>query len=451
VCLNADGSPTRTPLTESQQCGALQVNPNFNPLLACYDLTRTSPLPASDGCPGSTSGEYILRPRRHPGVGAFSRTPSIKNWTFNLGVRFDYYDGITSAAQGEPRLGIAYNFKPTNTVCCASPTPAPWKRRSTRTWCWRARMQQPGDQRLPVEPGRPLRDHTPLSPGWRNEFHAGLQQAFGKYFVLDGEYIWKYTHKAFDFSVLGNTPITFRSSGRARRFPAMQSAAPCRTSTGSRRLWCSPAWRRASLNRRSAELAPRPAGSEVFRIDHDEKFSIHHAFAVPALEEGPWLGFNWRYDSGLVAGPVPCAGGNCANGRTEPIPSWTFPASRRISSSKRALLRERACDADHADQSERPLPGIAVRFDAAIRFPRRHGERRPQPAAHRIPQSLRCCRGPRQPLSRRQVQVERARDGGEPDEQRGAVQLPFHVQRNALRFAAGGDRDDRVPLLGFHF
>ena len=28
----------------------------------------------------------------------------------------------------------------------------------------------------------------------------------------------------------------------------------------------------------------------------------------------PWLSVNWRYDSGLVAGPVPCAGGNCANG-----------------------------------------------------------------------------------------------------------------------------------------
>ena len=26
------------------------------------------------------------------------------------------------------------------------------------------------------------------------------------------------------------------------------------------------------------------------------------------------MGFNWRYDSGLVAGPVPCAGGNCING-----------------------------------------------------------------------------------------------------------------------------------------
>jgi len=27
--------------------------------------------------------------------------------------------------------------------------------------------------------------------------------------VVSGEYIWKYTHNAFDFSVLGNTPITF--------------------------------------------------------------------------------------------------------------------------------------------------------------------------------------------------------------------------------------------------
>ena len=40
-------------------------------------------------------------------------------------------------------------------------------------------------------------------------FTPALQQAFGKYFVLDGEYIWKYTHKAYDFSVLGDSPITF--------------------------------------------------------------------------------------------------------------------------------------------------------------------------------------------------------------------------------------------------
>ena len=50
---------------------------------------------------------------------------------------------------------------------------------------------------------------TPLQSGRRNEYHAGLQQAVGRYLVIDGEYIWKYTHNGYDFSVLGNTPITF--------------------------------------------------------------------------------------------------------------------------------------------------------------------------------------------------------------------------------------------------
>ena len=43
-----------------------------------------------------------------------------------------------------------------------------------------------------------------LQPGFRNEFHAGFGQSLGRHFVIDGEYIWKYTHNAYDFSVLGN-------------------------------------------------------------------------------------------------------------------------------------------------------------------------------------------------------------------------------------------------------
>jgi len=27
--------------------------------------------------------------------------------------------------------------------------------------------------------------------------------------VVDGEYIWKYTQRGFDFSILGDSPITF--------------------------------------------------------------------------------------------------------------------------------------------------------------------------------------------------------------------------------------------------
>ena len=44
-----------------------------------------------------------------------------------------------------------------------------------------------------------------------------------------------------------------------------------------------------------------------FRIDHDEKFNqtTHLQYQVPRLRNS-WVGFNWRYDSGQVAGSVPC-------------------------------------------------------------------------------------------------------------------------------------------------
>ncbi len=59
-----------------------------------------------------------------------------------------------------------------------------------------------------------------LPAGYRNEFHAGLQQAFGKYLVVDGEYLWKYTHNAYDFSILGQRRRSLsRSLGTIRRFP----------------------------------------------------------------------------------------------------------------------------------------------------------------------------------------------------------------------------------------
>jgi hypothetical protein len=46
-----------------------------------------------------------------------------------------------------------------------------------------------------------------------------------------------------------------------------------------------------------------------FRIDHDEKFNqtTHLQYQIPG-KRGPWFGFNWRYDSGLVAGSTPCYG-----------------------------------------------------------------------------------------------------------------------------------------------
>ncbi len=53
----------------------------------------------------------------------------------------------------------------------------------------------------------------------------------------------------------------------------------------------------------------------MFRIDHDEHFNQTTHLQYQPWKRGPWIGFNWRYDSGLVAGAVPCFGGEaCANG-----------------------------------------------------------------------------------------------------------------------------------------
>src|SRR6202140_4201119 len=128
------------------------------------------------------------------------------NWSFNLGLRADFYNGLTTHKEPEPRLGVAYNIKKTNTVLRVSyarvvETPFNENLILSSLGC--------GNSVLNPLLGCTVSGTTPFAPGWRNEFHAGIQQAFGRYLVFSGEYIWKYTHNAYDFSILGNTPITF--------------------------------------------------------------------------------------------------------------------------------------------------------------------------------------------------------------------------------------------------
>jgi hypothetical protein len=319
VCLNANGSAYTGPgLTDPNQCGAaaLQVNPNFNPLLGCYDLTRTGTLPASDGCPNTTSGLYTFG--GHANIRELALyvqdTLTIKNWTFNLGLRFDYYDGITHARQAEPRLGIAYNFKPTGTVLRVSyartlETPFNENLVLASLGC-----NNPVVNALESSTISPCVTNAPLSPGWRNEFHAGLSQAFGRYFVLDGEYIWKYTHKAYDFSVLGDSPITFPIEWSRSKIPgfAIRGSMPNFHGLSAFVVMSHVAAR--FFEPQVSGIGATPEGSEVFRIDHDEQFNATTHLQYQPFKNGPWFSFNWRFDSGLVAGPVPCAGGNCANG-----------------------------------------------------------------------------------------------------------------------------------------
>ena len=147
-----------------------------------------------------------------------------------------------------------------------------------------------------------------LEPGFRNEFHAGLQQAFGKNIVISGDYIWKYTRNAFDFSILGSTPIFFPTDWHNSKIPGFVLRADV------------PNFHNVSafvvMSCVSARFFPPQvagAGATVgapglpFRIDHDERFNetTHVQYQIPGKRR-IWGGINWRYDSGLVAGALPC-------------------------------------------------------------------------------------------------------------------------------------------------
>ena len=230
----------------------------------------------------------------------------------NLGLRGDFYNGLTTHREAEPRVGAAYNIKRTNTVLRVS---------YART------METPFNENLVLSNegcANPVLNPlllcsgssvTPFSPGWRNEFHAGIQQAFGKYLVFSGEYIWKYTHNAYDFSVLGATPITFPIEWDRSKIPGYAGRVSVPNLHGFSALMVFSSVAARFFTPQIGGAGAVPSASGPFRIDHDEKFNMTAHIQYQPWKLGPWVGFNWRYDSGLVAGPAPCAGGqDCANG-----------------------------------------------------------------------------------------------------------------------------------------
>jgi hypothetical protein len=276
------------------------VNPNgtYNSVLAPYDLTRGGSLYNFFGHTDVKELALYVEDQIKAG-----------NWLFNVGIRGDLYNGLTVARQAEPRVGVAYSLKPTGTVLRVS---------YART------LESPFNENLVLSSSgcsnavlAPLLLCTPgvsgtLQPGFRNEFHAGFQQAAGKNFVFSGDYIWKYTHNAFDFSVLGNTPITFPIDWHNSKIPgfALRADVPNYHNISAFVVMSSVAARFFPPQVAGAGATVGQSGYP-FRIDHDERFNetTHLQYQIPGTGFlRPWIGFNWRYDSGLVAGSVPCYG-----------------------------------------------------------------------------------------------------------------------------------------------
>ena len=311
-CLDSTGAPVPG-FTDPSQCAGSGFQPNiaanpaatspFQPFLGCFDLTRPNPA-AADGCALGASSLFPFN--GHTDVKLLSMyiqdTITKGNWTFNLGLRGDFYNGLATHKEGEPRLGIAYNIKPTNTVLRVSyarvlETPFNENLVLSSTGCNSAVIAA----LVPCVP-------APFQPGWRNEFHAGLEQAFGKHLVFSGEYIWKYTRNSYDFSILGATPITFPIDWHNSKITGFAGRVSVPNYHGFTALFVF-----SSVNARFFPPQIGGLGTTVgqsglpFRIDHDEKFNETTHLQYQVGKRGPWFGFNWRFDSGLVAGAIPFA------------------------------------------------------------------------------------------------------------------------------------------------
>jgi hypothetical protein len=320
-CLDSSGSPFWTGNSPSNpndpsQCASLGLqqndgvnNPNiaaFNPLLGCFDLTRPTPS-SNDPCISAASTVFPFSGHTDIKLLSLYVQDAITkgNWSINLGLRGDIYNGLTTHSEAQPRLGVAYNIKKTNTVLRASyarilETPFNENLVLSSTGC--------GDPVLNPLLSCVSNSFTPFSPGWRNEFHVGLQQAAGRYLVFSGEYVWKYTHNAYDFGVFGSTPLTFPIEWNNSKIPAIAGRVSVPNYHGFSALFVfsSVASRFFTPQIGGAGAAPDVIGA--FRIDHDERFNQTTHLQYQIGKRGPWLGFNWRYDSGLVAGAVPVAG-----------------------------------------------------------------------------------------------------------------------------------------------
>ena len=293
ACFDAGGNPVAKPA----QCGPTTTpNPDFNPILLPYDLTAGGRLYSYHG--QSDVKQLALYGQDQITAG---------RWLFSLGVRGDFYNGLSVQRQAEPRVGISYNIPSTGTVLRVSyartqETPFNENLVLASRGCANPVIQAIFLTLGPCDP-------APFNPGIRSEYHAGLAQSIGKHFVLNGDYITKYTHNAFDFSVLGATPITFPIAQHNSKIPGFTLSGTLTEVKGltARVTMSSVAARFFNPQIGGVGATASSPGGAPFRIDHDERFNqtTHVEYKMP-FRKSLYYALNWKFDSGLVAGAVPC-------------------------------------------------------------------------------------------------------------------------------------------------
>ncbi|HZE70594.1 MAG TPA: TonB-dependent receptor [Pyrinomonadaceae bacterium] len=290
---------SHTFLTEGFQFGI--TDPEFNdpesksflPGLLPFDLTR-------GGSPFAFHGHADIKQEAL----FVQDNITLGNANISLGLRFDNYNGITHDRLLEPRLGISYLVKRTNTILRGA---------YTRT------LETPYNENLVLSSATGAgglangilgdTSNLPLRPGRRNQFNVGFQQALGRHVVIDGDYFNKRTTNAYDFNVLFNTSIAFPISWAKSKLDGVSMRVNLTDYKGFSAFTVAGHTRARFFPPESGGLffnSDLPTG--VFRIDHDQQFEqttqLQYQFRQ-WKRVAPYFDFTWRYDSGLVSGAVP--------------------------------------------------------------------------------------------------------------------------------------------------
>jgi len=294
VCLDGEGNPLLLPdVTDPAACGTINpsyvANPNLLPGIVPYDLTRGGSLFNFHGTHNINQYAFYIQD-----------TITLGRLTIDAGLRDDQYNGLVSANGIQPRLGLSYLIKPTNTVLRAS---------YARTF------ETPFNENLILSSGTGaggLAENvfgsvsTPIQPGSRNVFDTGFQQGVGRWLIIDTDYFWKYTRNAYDFSVLFNTPITFPISWHNSKLDGVTARVSTINLRGFQAY--------LTLGHTRARFYPPEAGGliplggfagGVFRIDHDQAYQQNAVFRYQRPKNAEWIDFTWRFDSGMVVSGVP--------------------------------------------------------------------------------------------------------------------------------------------------
>ena len=290
---------SHTFLTEGFQFGITDpefndpTSPDFLPGLLPFDLTR-------GGNPFGFHGHTDIKQEA-----LFAQDNlTLGNATVLLGLRFDNYNGITHGNMLQPRLGVSYLVKRTNTVLRGSYT---------------RNFESPYNENLILSSatgagglGNGILGDTsnlPLKPGNRNQFNFGFQQSLGSHLIVDGDYFYKHTNNAYDFNVLFNTSVTFPISWQTSKLDGVSARINFTNYKGLSAFMVAGHTRARYFPPESGGLffnSDLPTG--VFRIDHDQAFQqttqVQYQFQQ-WKRLAPYLAFTWRYDSGLVSGAVP--------------------------------------------------------------------------------------------------------------------------------------------------